>query len=120
MSTVQRQYKRLFAQRLGATTVSLDASPQEPCTLMDISAGGLRLLFERVLPESFLGTGAKIQGTIESSAAGFVLNFEGKVVWNRRAALVGDAASMIGVSFLGYTELPESLLHLIDDFGQSD
>jgi hypothetical protein len=49
-----------------------------------------------------------------------VLNFEGKVVWNRRAALVGDAASMIGVSFLGYTELPESLLHLIDDFGQSD
>lgn len=87
---------------------------------MDISVGGLRLLFERVLPESSLGTGAQVQGLIESSAPGFALNFKGKVVWNRRAALVGEAATMIGVSFQDYTELPESLLHLIDDFGQAD
>ncbi|HMV35958.1 MAG TPA: PilZ domain-containing protein [Turneriella sp.] len=120
MSTGQRQFKRLFAQRLGATTVSLNGSPQEPCTLMDISVGGLRLLFERVLPEETFGAGAPVKGKIQSSEPGFVLNFEGKVVWNRRAALVGEAATMIGVTFLDYTDLPETLLHLIDDFGQAD
>lgn len=120
MSTGQRQFKRLFAQKLGATTVSLNGSPQEPCTLMDISVGGLRLLFERVLTGNSLETGAPVQGLIRSSEPVFELNFDGKVVWNRRAALVGEAATMIGVAFLDYTDLPEVLLHLIDDFGQAD
>ncbi|GAB4437347.1 MAG: hypothetical protein OHK0011_20370 [Turneriella sp.] len=49
-----------------------------------------------------------------------MLNFEGKVARNRRAAVVGEAASMIGVGFLDYTELPDSLMHLMDDVGQAD
>ncbi len=99
---------------------SMNGSPHEACTLMDISVGGVRLLFERVLPDGFLSTGAAVEGRINSSEPGFELAFRGKVVWNRRAALVGEAATMIGVAFLDYTELPAVLLHIIDDFGQAD
>lgn len=87
---------------------------------MDISAGGLRLLFDRVLPDTILPTGALVRGLVRSNQPGFEFNFQGKVVWNRRAALVGEAATMIGVAFLDYTELPEVLLNQIDDFGQAD
>lgn len=87
---------------------------------MDISAGGLRLLFERELAQGVLQTGAVVQGVVRSGERGFELNFEGKVAWNRRAALVGEPATTVGVTFLEYTELPAALLHLIDDFGQAD
>lgn len=115
----QRVHKRLQAQRLGATLVRLENFQNNTCALLDISVGGLRLLFENALPQAALHAGDILKGEIESSDVPFRLHFTGRVVWLNRAALLGEPATMVGLAFDSRPEFPENLLRLVEEFGQS-
>lgn len=120
MVASQRQYKRLLAQRLGGTRVRLVNPQFENCTLVDISVGGMRLLFDQPLKSDTLRPNDAVSGELTSQDPVFNVTFSGKVVWNRPSALLGEPATLVGICFSDYIPLPDSLMHLIDDFGAAE
>ncbi len=115
MSLGQRNYQRFLAQRLGGASVYLEGEGIEHCTLVDISVGGLRILFERPLAHGVLSTGCAIQGKVVIHTPPSDIVFTGKVAWNKSAPFMGEPATLVGVCFADYTPLPESLLRLVSE-----
>lgn len=120
MIEVHRHDKRLPGQRIGNAKVALTLPGTYPCTLLDISVGGLKLLFDGNAAAELFTPGKPIEGKIVGEAPSFQIAFSGKIIWNRASALMGEPATLAGVAFADYTPLPDALMHLIEDLGAAD
>lgn len=114
MGTEHRQFIRILAQRFSGCTVRFDKPMFLHATLADISVGGMKIILDAPFSEADTRVGTLATGEIQNSNSEFRFSFSGKIAWCRRS---GEAGAILGLQFADYTALPESLMNLVERYG---
>ncbi|MBX3722439.1 MAG: PilZ domain-containing protein [Turneriella sp.] len=116
MAIEHRHFKRVLGQRFGNCRVQLTVPHAIDAVLVDISAGGMKILVEKNPAEAAIAPGTQIKGEIGNESPAFEMKFSAAVAWQRPSVLDGQAAVAVGLQFADFTPLPDALMHLIENY----
>ncbi len=76
----------------------------------------MKIMVERDIPEAQIATGAVATGEIGSQNPEFRMSFSATVAWRRSSVLDGTVTTALGLCFADYTELPDALMNLVENY----
>lgn len=116
MAIEHRHFKRVLGRRFGNCRVQITAPQSLEVVLVDISAGGMKILVEENPADPAIAPGTKISGEIGNENPAFQMKFSAAVAWQRPSQLDGNAAVTVGLQFADFTPLPDALMNLIENY----